>query len=101
MKRDRVIKALENCTDAEKCQDCPWAPCEEFDYPHSDYPDDLIKAALDLLKAEPKRGRWIGQEPHKKCSVCNMQATFDVAMRVCATTPFCPWCGSRMEDRGE
>ena len=54
MNRDRVIKALENCTDAEKCQDCPWAPCKEFDYPHSDYPDDLIKAALDLLKATPK-----------------------------------------------
>ena len=50
--RDRVIAALENCTDAEKCKDCPWAPCEEFDYPHSDYPDGLIKKALALLKAE-------------------------------------------------
>ena len=101
--RDRVIAALENCTDAEKCKDCPWAPCEEFDYPHSDYPDDLIKKALELLKAEPKRGKW-QPNPYDRnwsfCSVCGAGTelvVYEDGGTKFYNYGFCPWCGAKME----
>lgn len=53
--REKVIKALENCNAPEKCRDCPWEPCEEFDCKHSDYPDGLIGQAIALLKAQEPR----------------------------------------------
>ena len=94
--RDRVIAALENCTDADKCKDCPWAPCEEFDYPHSHYPDDLIKKALELLKAEPKRGRWVPEEAvdghwHWRCSECGRATRIQPRQ-----FKYCPNCGAKM-----
>ena len=102
--RDRVIAALENCTDAEKCRDCPWAPCEEFDYPHSDYPDDLIKKALELLKAKPKRGRWLSHPwdyDWRVCSACGVGT--EIVRHIDGGTTeysysYCPWCGARMEE---
>ena len=48
--REKVIRALENCTAFAKCRDCPWDECEEPECKHSEYPDRLIKAALELLK---------------------------------------------------
>ena len=78
MDREKVIRALENCTDKIKCRDCPWEPCEDFDYTHSEYPDGLIKDALELLKAQepvkPTRiDRYTRTEPitfEYKCTIC-------------------------------
>ena len=51
---EKVIKALENCTDEIKCRDCPWETCETFCLSVK-VPLDLAKAALSLLKAQEPR----------------------------------------------
>ena len=71
--RKKVIEALKNCTTPPKCQDCPWEECEDFAHSSSAYPDGLIKAALELLKAqepiEPDLG-IIGSAMFWKCGGC-------------------------------
>ena len=52
--REKVIRALENCTDEIKCRDCPWETCENFCLSVK-VPLDLAKAALSLLKAQEPR----------------------------------------------
>lgn len=49
--REKVIRALENCTDEIKCRDCQWETCETFCLSVK-LPLDLAKAALSLLKAQ-------------------------------------------------
>lgn len=51
-KREKVIRALENCTARDKCLDCPWESCE-YDSPTLRIPLDLAQEALELLKQEP------------------------------------------------
>ena len=51
---EKVIRALENCTDEIKCRDCPWETCETFCLSVS-VPLDLAKAALSLLNAQKPR----------------------------------------------
>lgn len=51
----------------------------------------------DRILTEPKRGEWIGRQNHKKCSVCGLQAIYDVALQTDMKTPYCPHCGAKME----
>lgn len=53
--REKVIKALENCTQIPKCRDCPWESCEEADCQYIKMPLDLAHLALVLLKAQGPR----------------------------------------------
>lgn len=54
--RERIISALENCSDpAGKCRDCPYEECERFEKSISEYPDELIRKAVELLKEQEPR----------------------------------------------
>ena len=50
--REKVIKAIENCTGQPKCFDCPW---EECSYEHeivNSVPYSLMRDALALVKEQ-------------------------------------------------
>ena len=53
-------------------------------------------AAIEALQAQlPKRGKWVGVSPMVdtvQCSVCGGQL-FSAELE----TPYCPWCGAKME----
>ena len=54
--REKIIAALENCSDpAGKCRDCPYEECERFEKSISEYPDELIRKAVELLKEQEPR----------------------------------------------
>lgn len=54
--REKIISALENCSDpAGKCRDCPYEECERFEKSVSEYPDELIRKAVELLKEQEPR----------------------------------------------
>ena len=79
--REKVIRALENCTARYKCRDCPWESCEDPQCSHNEYPDGLITAALELLKA---------QEPRKPYYT-KLEYIVD-GMPVAINHPECPRC---------
>ena len=58
--------------------------------------DDDAAAAIEALQAQlPKRGKWVGVSPMVdtvQCSVCGGQL-FSAELE----TPYCPWCGAKME----
>lgn len=65
--REKVIRALENCTDEIKCRDCPWETCETFCLSVK-VPLDLAKAALSLLKAqEHDKSKYEYHTDHTDC----------------------------------
>ena len=77
--REKVIRALENCTDKIKCRDCPWEPCEDFDYTHSEYPDGLIKDALELLAEYDDFCRFVTAgmlDEKNECGTCGAGEVF-------------------------
>ena len=54
--REKIILALENCSDPSgKCKNCPYAECERFEKSVSEYPDELIRKAVELLKEQEPR----------------------------------------------
>ena len=54
--REKIVAALENCSDpAGKCKDCPYEECERFEKSISEYPDELIREAVELLKEQEPR----------------------------------------------
>ena len=62
-----------------------------------------IEQAIDQESAadvrENRRGRWIKQNPlvdTEECSLCGYNVIDEEF-----ETPFCPWCGARMDMRGE
>lgn len=97
MDRENVIRALENCTDKIKCRDCPWEPCDDFDYTHSEYPDGLIKDALELLKEDEKRiadyQRWHENQKNTIKELLNAQKQIVPQER--NGNYFC-YCGNRL-----
>lgn len=58
---------------------------------------ELKRVNLEIFEDLPKRGEWIGRQNHKKCSVCGVQAIYDVALQTDMKTPYCPHCGAKME----
>lgn len=64
-KLEKVICALENCTDTPRCKDCPWETCEACDGVDIEIPRDLAVAALELLKAQEQKCRECGEATSK------------------------------------
>ena len=113
MKYDELVKALRYCSSIAVCRVCPREDKGEcFDSLHRDAADaiealqhelnvqknmleNLLLSATETLI--PKRGKWIGRQNHKKCSVCGRQAIYDVALQSDMKTPYCPNCGAKME----
>ena len=95
MTRNEVINCLLDCEDRaygyhinEKVLGFPVGQFE-----------DVMHAAAAMLKAEPKRGRWVAEpnrERHWHCSGCGY--VVGIAAR---TYMYCPICGSQnnMEDK--
>ena len=54
MNRERVIKAMENCTAESKCKNCPWTECE-YEHKTIEMPLGLTLDALELLKEQEPR----------------------------------------------
>ena len=85
MTRDEVIKALECHLKTTRCKGCPYIEERECEV-------KLCDDAIDMLKAEPKRGRWIiNADGEWECSECGCEPL------VYEGTPFCPNCGAIME----
>ena len=100
MTRDEVIKGLERCMGKVTCTGCP-LECMEDDVCAL----TLLQEAVALLKAEPKRGRWIDypeclaydgaySEDHIVCSCCHH--VWDILDNETDTFTFCPNCGAMM-----
>ena len=88
-KLEKVIRALENCTDTPKCKDCPWETCEAFDGVDIEIPRDLAIAALELLKAqEPMKPIMIHGE--YECGFCRNEVSPD-------SNTFCACCGRKVK----
>ena len=108
-----LVKALRHCVSDEKgvtkCAGCPYYPditgC--MDRLHTDAAaaiEDLqaeiresMQKCAECVENEPKRGKWIGVSPMVdtvQCSVCGGQL-FSAELE----TPYCPYCGAKMEVR--
>ena len=91
--RNTLIEKMEYFANPLTCDECETNECNNTCPVHR-YPINLIIAALlELLKAEPKRGRWIiGDNGEWACSECKYEPV------VFENTPFCANCGARMRD---
>ena len=95
MTRDEVIEGLKHCTILKKCYGCPYHMGDS-----AECINVLMRDIIALLKAEPKRGRWI-EEPDSirrwHCSGCG----YIVAGIEAKIYKYCPKCGSQnnMEDK--
>lgn len=92
MTRDEVIKALERHIKTIVCKGCPYIDVQDCE-------EKLCDDVIALLKAEPKRGRWVALDAHKgmeqfKCSACGMECYVPTCMGN-AMYGFCPNCGAR------
>lgn len=74
--REKVIRALENCTARDQCIDCPWESCEH-DSPTLRMPLDLAIEALEILMpehVEPEVGGLVEPDGHGswwyQCGAC-------------------------------
>ena len=72
--------------------------CEELRKQLREAHESYERHLNELVAQLPKRGKWIGRQNHKKCSVCGKQAIYDVALYTDMKTPYCPHCGAKMED---
>ena len=64
----------------------------KFILENSDYTEaveEALNVAIEALEQEPKRGKWIEIDEYSECSCCGAES--------CGATPFCPYCGARME----
>lgn len=72
--------------------------------------DEIIDLQPAADVAEVRHGRWVGgEDAGKYCSVCHqrtlsaacMNATFDGIEYRQVITPFCMWCGAKMDEVSE
>lgn len=97
---DMVFEPNDKCCRSDDCASCKWRETKNA----------IRKIAANIPAAdvrETKRGEW--KRHHKKidgvysewcvCSVCGQMATAG-ACYYDNETPFCPWCGAKM-DGGE
>ena len=47
---EMVYTALDNCTATQKCRNCPWEDCEEFDCERVNVPKSLLLDCMDIIK---------------------------------------------------
>lgn len=107
-----LIKALRHCyEDDDACATCQrWLADDEWGIKCKGRLISDAAAAIEALQAEvaelkrvnmeifedlPKRGEWVGVSPMVdtvQCSVCGGQL-FSAELE----TPYCPWCGAKME----
>lgn len=43
------------------------------------------------------KGKWIDKDGWVHCSECNGAALFDDIYETPVKSPYCPWCGAKME----
>lgn len=83
MTRDEVIKALECHLKTTTCIGCTYINEQECEV-------KLCVDAVAMLKAKPKRGRWVDAGSlSARCSACGCKSSGETA--------FCPNCGAEME----
>lgn len=101
MTRDEVIKALGCCTVPAHCDSCP------YDGDDVECINVMVRDAIALLEAEPKRGRWEPNPYDRKWSFCSAcGAGTELVVYEDGGTKFynygfCPWCGAKMEVNDE
>ena len=88
MTRDVVIKGLERCMGKISCNGCP-LECAEGDCSLT-----LLSETIALLKAEPRRGRWIVEDSRFACQMVICSECGNGSLR--GMTRYCPNCGSMM-----
>ena len=97
-----MIKDMEMPTNCTRC------PCSDDDAQFCKAADEYIPMPgkpkfCPLAEVEPQRikGRWVRKESDLswwyECSECGESPLFDPYENE-VRTPFCPWCGARMEE---
>lgn len=100
MTRDEIIRALECCIAPADCDSCP------YDGDDVECINEMMRDAIALLEAEPKRGRW---EPKERVVVWDVAGYQTCAQKRQCTNcgfihhfiedhmnyAFCPHCGAR------
>jgi hypothetical protein len=97
---DKLVKAL-RCKH-DDCEGCDLAFFDNDEGWMCQYAakDDDAADAIEAMQAQmPKRGKWVGVSPMVdtvQCSVCGGQL-FSAELE----TPYCPYCGAKMEVQDE
>ena len=78
MDREKVFDALRNCITEQKCRNCPWEECGEFNCKKTDIPVHLgldilevLKEQLEIVRCKDcKHQNWVNAETG--CIVCKV-----------------------------
>lgn len=99
---EELVKALRCCAENFGCPiECPrYSPADEgvracVSRLEKDAADAIEALQAEVKRLEPKRGEWVGVSPTVdtvQCSACGGQL-FSTELE----TPYCPYCGAKME----
>ena len=85
------------------CEACGNCACPAEKIPRCSYYKKMQSVpAADVVKVE--RGIWVrtsGMMPPEafgvyECSICGMTQDYHIPARLRRKTPFCPWCGAKL-----